>query len=677
MKKWFAGIAAFAVLVCGGCQGTGSSSQAGGNAEAADDGFRMMIRLWPMHHDDPALTDQLIKALGKYDFCDEIWLCSNDPMSHAISWHEPHAKAAGVAAGKFRDAGIIPSMQAVFLGHGDGTIVGSYNGPVKDSTIHWGTMVGPDGSVCMTVNCPRQPEYLAYMEKAVMPYAEAAQPYSLYIDDDLRITQHPPASSGCFCDLCIGLFNKEYGHSFSRASLVEALKSNADGGTVRREWIAFSQESLAGIARAVARGVHKVSPRTRMGLQHANFHHKLLEGWDWNPIFKAMEEETGLTPVSRPGHGFYADHEPRGMIQKGLGIARQIRRLDPGITEIAPEIEGYEHKATGKSPKSICVETMYYLSMGATQMSYAIICAANEPLSWYADNYFKALSEWKPFAKEYAAFNKGTHPAGIDPYISPSLVCRDVEPGEGPWAWSVTKAGDQAFPLVALGFPFAPEAEKPIVRMIDEELVRGLGDEELSSLLNAGGVVADRNSWKRLVDRKLVGRFQSVEAPEREVAGDLEDASVYGNGKYSIALSHILFYEKDGARIAVVPSFSDDVNGASRLAMLHAFDWASGDRLPAVLESFAQSAVIPRSDSEGRLKSVAIMNCSISDQDGYLLRVRTGDPDNARAYEFIWKKRGQKDVRLEPRYDGGDVLLDIPMLEGWDFGWIAVQPSRK
>ena len=195
-----------------------------------DDGFRMMVRLWPAHHDIPELTDQLIASLKKYDFCDEVWLCYNEPMGHAAGWHAPHVKAAGEAARKFRDAGIIPSAQAVFLGHGDGVIVGSYNGPVKDSTIHWGTMVGPDGSVCVSVNCPRQPEYLAYMEKTAMAYAGASQPYSLYIDDDLRITQHPPATEGCFCDLCIGLFNEEYKHSFTRTSLVGALRSNKDGG---------------------------------------------------------------------------------------------------------------------------------------------------------------------------------------------------------------------------------------------------------------------------------------------------------------------------------------------------------------------------------------------------------------------------------------------------------------
>ena len=662
------------VLASMGLMTEGCSSGNRKVGEDTQDDFRMMIRLWPAHHDLPELTDQLILSLKKYDFCDEVWLCYNDPMGHAAGWHAPHVKAAGVAARKFRDAGIIPSAQAVFLGHGDGVIVGSYNGLVKDSTIHWGTMVGPDGSVCMSVNCPRQPEYLAYMEKTAMAYAGASQPYSLYIDDDLRITQHPPATEGCFCDLCIGLFNEEYKHSFTRTSLVGALRSNKDGGILRKEWIAFSQESLAGIARAVARGVHKVSPQTRMGLQHANFHHKLLEGWDWNPVFKAMEEETGLTPVSRPGHGFYNDHEPRGMIKKGMGIARQIRRLDPGITEIAPEIEGYEHKATGKSPKSICVETMYYLSMGATQMSYAIICAANEPLSWYADNYFKALSLWKPFAREYASFNKGTYPAGIDPYISPSFVCRDVGPGEDSWAWTTTKAGEQAFPLVPLGFPFAPEAEKPLVRMLDEEAVRSMGDEELSSLLSNGGTVVDRLSWKQLESRGLVADFLKAEAPVRDVAGDLGDASVLGNGNYSKAVSRIRFYQKGSGRLAVVPSYSDDMNGASRLAMLHAFDWASGNRLPVVLESFAQSAVIPRTDSEGRLRSIALMNCSISDQEGYLLRVRTGD---SRACEFIWKRRGQKDVRIKPLRDGNDVLLEVPVLEGWDFGWIALRPLKK
>ena len=636
-----------------------------------DDDFRMMVRLWPAHHDDPALTDQLLEAFRKYDFCDEVWLCANEPASHFPGWHEPHAKAMGEAAGKIRAAGIIPSLQVVALGHGDGAIMGQ--SPEKDSTIRWGTMVGPGGEVTNTVNCPRQPAYLAMIEETFKPYAREVRPHSIYLDDDLRLTQHHPATEGCYCDDCIALFNKEYGHSYTRKTLVEALNSNERDGELRKEWIAFGQESLAGIVRAISRGVHSVSPETRIGLQHTAFHFKLLEGWDWNPMFRAMKEETGLTPVSRPGHGFYNDHSPRGMIEKGFGIARQVRRLEPGITEIAPEIEGYIHKATGKSPKGICLETMYYLSLGATQMSYAIICGNQEPVSWYADNYFKALSEWKPFAKEYAAFNKGSAPAGIDPWISPGLVLRDVEEGEDPRAWTVTSAGNKAFPLAALGFPFAPEASGPLVRMLDEECVRGTSDDGLRSVLSKGGTVVDAPSWKRISERGLAEGFTEVAPPSRKLFEDLDNPAISKGLGYSESVSRIRFLSDGTARVAVVPSYSADINGSMRLALLHAFDWASGNTLPAVLESFAQSAVVPRANPDGSLRSVAVMNCSISDQDSYTIRLRPGGPEGSRLPRFVWKRQGCRDEVLKPVTDGDDVLLTAPGLGGWDFGWIAVE----
>ena len=641
--------------------------------KAEDSDFRMMVRLWPAHHNDTTLTDQLLEAFRKYDFCDEVWLCSETPATHALPWHEPYAKAMGVAADKFRKAGIIPSLQAVALGHGDGSVA---FGPVVDTTIHWGTMVGPNGERTGSVNCPRQKDYLAYMEEAYLPYIRETRPHSFYLDDDLRVTNHPPAPMGCYCDDCIREFNEEYGYSFTRESLVDALLRNEGDGKVRSEWIAFGQESLAGIVRAISRGVHRVSPETRMGLQHTAFHTFLLEGWDWNPMFRAMKEETGLEPVSRPGHGFYDDHAPRGMIEKAFGIARQVRRLEPGITQIAPEIEGYLHKATGKSPRSICLETMYYLSMGATQMSYAIICGNGEPVSWYADHYFKALSEWKPFAREYADFNRGTLPAGIDPFICRNLALRDVEPGEDPWAWTRTSAGSQAFELEALGIPFAPEDPDSPVLMLDEEAVRGMSDEELSDILGTRGTVIDQASWKRLEARGLTEGFQPAEAPARD-PGDYDNPAISAGWRYSDALKRFLFLERGGVRLVVVPTFTVNLtdganfNGAYRLVLLHAFDWASGNALPAVLESFAQAAVVPRADAEGNLRSVALLNCSISQEDSYTLRIRTGA--SGKAPRFVWKKLGCRDRVLRAERDGEDFILEVPALEGWNFGWIAIK----
>jgi len=646
----------------------------GGQTAQEPSDFRMMVRLWPAHHNDTTLTDQLLDAFRKYDFCDEVWFCSDGPATHVLSWHEPSARAMAVAADKMRAAGIIPSLQVVALGHGDGAVVFA---PVKDSTIHWGTMVGPNGEVTGSVNCPRQTAYLACMQEAFKPYVKAVRPRSIYLDDDLRMTNHVPAPFGCFCDTCLTIFNAQHGYVFDRASLVGALLANQDGGQVRKDWIAFGQESLAGVVRAISRGVHEVSPETRIGLQHTSFHRELLEGWDWNPMFRAMKEETGLDPVSRPGHGFYNDHAPRGMIEKGMELTRQIRRLEPGITEIAPEIEGYLHKATGKSPRSICLETMYYLSMGATQMSYAIICGNQEPVSWYADHYFKALSEWKPFAKEYADFNRGTMPSGIDPYISRDLVLRDVVAGEDPWAWRRTHAGEEAIELETLGLPFAPEDPDSPVLMLDVEGVLGMKDAELAALLASRNTVIDADVWKLLEARGLTAGFTSVEAPVRD-CGDYDSPTLSAASCYSGALKRFRFLERNGVRLAVAPTFeinligSNDFNGAYRLALLHAFDWASGNALPAVLESFAQAAVVPRTDAQGRLRSVAILNCSISPEERYTLRLRLGAEDDVLP-KFVWKKQGCRDVTLRPVRDGKDILLEVPVLEGWNFGWVAVE----
>ncbi|MBR5704186.1 MAG: hypothetical protein IKX45_08055 [Bacteroidales bacterium] len=636
--------------------------------------FRMMIRLWSDYSDSPEMTDALIDAFRKYDFCDEVWFKAETPATHCRQWHEPYAANMAAAAEKMRKAGVIPSIQGVALGHGDGMTVFD---SIKDSTIHWGTMVGPDGAVTGSVNCPRQKAYLARMEEAFVPYVAAVQPHSLYLDDDLRLIHHTPASMGCYCDTCIGEFNTEYGYSFTREKLVKALNANQGDGRLRREWIAFGQESLAGVVRAISRGVHRVSPETRMGLQHANFHRKLMEGWDWKPLFDAMREETGLAPVSRPGSGYYDDHSPRGMIKKGLDISRQIRRLPPEITEIAPEIEAYVHKASGKSSRSLGIETMYYLAMGGTQMSYAIICGSREPLSWYADHYFKELAEVKPFAKEYADFNRGTLPSGIDPYMSPDLVCRNTGPGEDSWAWITTTAGNAAFDLATLGLPFAPEDPHSPVLLLDKACVDGMGDEALADLLAGHSVVVDAHGFKQLMQHGLGAGYSSVEFQDGD-SGDYDSPFITPGGRYSDAIARFEYLEKDGKRLLVVPSFSvnlktgTDYNGAFCLALSHSIDWASGNRLPVVLEGFAQVSIVPRADTEGHLHSVALLNCSLSREENYTLRLRTGLADG-RIPRLVWKEQGQRDHKVKAVRDGNDILVTVPGLDGWHFGWLAVE----
>ena len=111
--------------------------------------FRMMIRLWPEHHMDPELSQQLIDALLQYDFCDEVWFCGSLPATRCLAFHDSSATQMGIIADRLRRIGIIPSLQVVVIGHGDSATVFSPDGYQKDSTIHWGTMVGANGEKTM------------------------------------------------------------------------------------------------------------------------------------------------------------------------------------------------------------------------------------------------------------------------------------------------------------------------------------------------------------------------------------------------------------------------------------------------------------------------------------------------------------------------------------------------
>ena len=67
--------------------------------------FKMIVRLWPDHHKDSALREELLQALKKYpDFCDEVWLCM-EFETFSKEAHKESARAMAVAAERLRNAG--------------------------------------------------------------------------------------------------------------------------------------------------------------------------------------------------------------------------------------------------------------------------------------------------------------------------------------------------------------------------------------------------------------------------------------------------------------------------------------------------------------------------------------------------------------------------------------------
>lgn len=608
------------------------------------DTFNMIIRLWPRHHTDTILRNELIQALIKYrPACDEVWFCTELEVP-PLEKHRQSAEAMKIAIAKMNEAGIKSSIQiGLSIGHGDGA-TGNFDG------LQWGNAVGQNGISTKQCSCPRQPEFLRYMAEVARIYG-ACKPSTLWIDDDLRIALHIPVYEICYCPLCIETFNKQTGGQWNRQALVQALDDNEGNGSLRRSWIAFGQESLAGVTRVISRSVHQVSPDTRMGLQHYNGHKELLNGIDFSLIFKTMLEETGQVPASRPGSGFYNDHSPREMIIKGYDMARQIRRLPLYVTDIAAEVEGYQHWATGKSPNGLIVESFLYLAMGCNQLSYAILCSAVEPMEWYADNYLKELAAWRSFYEEYVRFNQGTQPGGLLSYISKEQGMQSYAGNVKNWEWTRCNAGNMIYTLAPLSLPFCPEGSFPSATILDAEALSGMPEAEVISLMVDGQLWLGDGCLDILKQRNLFSLLKPIPTPDTLKGGNY------------------LFFETENKKRLAYASFNASISSSQRLDLLHIADWVSGGKLPVIVETMAQMQVIPRVDAYNRLRSVVLLNVSISNQKETTIRLRGCPESNSKV---IWKTFGQKDRVLESHYDGQDVVVKLPLLRGWETGWLCI-----
>jgi len=591
------------------------------------------------------LEASLMDAFRKYPkACDEVWFMAGNTENEVDNVSIEKLKKA---ADDVRSMGIVASLQEISLGHPDGAAC-----PRGLNASGFRAAVGMDGTATLHQTCPRDTLFAEKFAKKYAQLCQAIQPDNVMIDDDLRLTMHDPAGVICFCDDCIKEFNRQYGHDFQRESLSEKLNENE--GDIRKEWIAFSQEGLTLFARTVAREVHKLSPNSHIGLQHAAFHQMLMEGWDWNKIFDAIRQETGLPASSRPGHGEYNDHSPRGLINKAYGISRQIARLKGDFHMIFPEIEGYDHRATGKSPQGVCTETMLHLSMGANSMSYALICNNHEPMQWYADNYFKYLDRYHDLFSAYVSHSENTVGAGIDDYMSPSVVYAN-DPD-----WMITSSGSTCCELAPLGIPFTPEGRCCTASIVDAENVAKATLEELESLVTKKGIVLDNAGWKALQRRGLDTLLTPIEA----------EPALPSQARCFVVKGQHISAHSGAMRIAVLPdNFHYSLTGAQRYSLLKVFDWASAGKMAVFPETFSQCVIVPKVSSQsGKLRCVTYLNATITDQENITLRLRNC-PEGAR---LSWEDVNGSH-KLKVVWEGSDVLVTIPFIKAWDAGWIKVK----
>lgn len=607
----------------------------------------MMIRLWPEHHNNPQLLDQLLYALTRNRAaCDEVWFAT-EFGSPTLDEHRASAARMAVAAEGVRAAGFLPGVQvANTLGHAD-LLFNSMEG------IAWRSMVDANGTMARTCACPRDPAFHHYLDEMMRAYA-AFQPSSVWIDDDLRMLYHGPVVFGCFCEACVAAFATEQEQVWTRASLVDALDRD---GELRMAWLRFGEVSLARVARTVADAVHAVAPDCRLGLQNCGHEWGHYNGRDWSPVLQALAVGSGHPTGSRPGGGFYHDHAPREMLSKGYDIARQVARLPESTTLVCPEIENFIHVSTGKSLHGTAVESTLDLALGCNSLSYAILCAEHESMEWY-ETLLAQLASWRPFWERYVAEQAGTVPGGLDVVFGNRYAARSLPSGAGSMAWGHGTSLAPAYQLAALSLPLCPDGPTACATVLHPNTLDSLGDDEIRALLRGGvvtdGVVIDRlhahgfsaelgfsvqptplDGFEYFTSDPLngthTGHIWKVffgDAPRYTIRPTSPTARVlaeyrnyYGEvtGPATVLTDTTL-----GGRWAVIGNsmWEVTVSSARRAQLLAAADWVSGGRLPVIIDTVAQVVAVPRVTLDGRLRSVLLVNVSLDETPPLDLRLR-------------------------------------------------------
>lgn len=637
--------------------------------------------------------------------CDEVWFAS-DYGFPSIEVHRAHAQALKAVADRLRAAGIGVSLQiSNSIGHGQYMSSRDCTGLCAPE-VGTRRMVGHDGVTADYCFCWRGEVLRSYLVEEVTAYAAALQPSDILIDDDFRASNHNPVRFGCFCEDCVARFNARHGLSLTREELVNKTLQN----TKRRlDWIEFVKEGLAELMRVMCEAIHKVSPDTRVGLQGCA--HGAYTGYGYAFLFDVMRKATGKDPIWRGGGGFYEDSNPNNVFGKINAMAYQNSALPDYVTARCPEIENLPFTAFGKSPAGTALETALGLASGNTDESYSMMMYTPESPAFYGE-YFKLLSEQRPYYEALSRTSARTRGAGIVYAMSESTAEKPITEGEDFGALRESYDGASLLWRNAIPLCFDDHADATLI--LHPETVRAMSDAELDAILSRN-VVTDGRTVALLAARgfdvgatakpiaheqilrlceRILPHPAQVGSPERlsvsyftvgnldpyyldDLSADAEPLGVYESATglpaitkdpalpYGVASA--ILHPKQGGRLAVlayglwkgnVPSFQRD-------RILNIFEYV-GAPLPARVTSLHQAVLYLRAEKEsGRLLAASVCNPTVGVAEGITLTVKA--PASER---FVFRSQYGKECELEFTKEGDAYHLTLPSIAPYSLGTV-------
>ena len=463
--------------------------------------------------------------------------------------------------------------------------------PERLYQVPWQPLVGSDGTVTRAQSCPLDPAFLADVAARYLLMAEL-RPDFIWVDDDLRLSNHAPADHGCYCPLCLADFSERTGRDWTRPTLLAALQEEPWPALnpVRVAWEQAGHEKLQALLRVIERAAHAVDPGLELGLMQGSPAHigewlqtlagPISGGTGVSPVSAARENPgehrrdagaTQTTPVRyRPGGGFYADDRPGELFEKAHGIGQQVAYSHPErLASIQSEIENFPYHLLRKSVHLNMTEAACYLATGCDGIAWNLLPDGPNPFDDY-EARLTAIERWRPFFETLTAW-AGDHPSrGLWLAADPLYESRGWYGGKFPQGVPDTQGAAQKA-LRELGFPPAFRPEHAAVTVLAGNAVTAFSEPRLREIL-AGSVIVDAPAaqWlEKLGLADLVGVRAEAITPgglrERLTADPLNGSYA---GQYRNAW--LGFYPNPAHRLEPL---AEGVRGLAEHVAYYAEDW--------------------------------------------------------------------------------------------------------
>jgi hypothetical protein len=533
--------------------------------------------------------------------------------------------------------------------------IGHHNENLSNSLSGHTPMTDIDGQVCLGSMCPNDERHREYVQKIYVAMAKS-KPDFIWIDDDVRLWGHMPILTGCFCDNCLSIYEKETGKKWTRETLKTAFKSME----LRKAWLEHNRQTINGLFTLIEKTVHEIDPGLVLGFMTGD---RYFEGYDFDRWAEILSGPKHLPVKWRPGGGFYDDTVIRGLVTKSRDIGRQISFLPECVQDIQSEIENFPYQRLKKAAYTTALESATYIAAGCTGTAFNVMSMYDEPLDEY-DHLVSELHKSRPFNDLLARTLTRSIPTGIYTGWNKNSAAA-ANAGKENWfvdnLW--TMGGGQTEEIFEIGLPsaFSPGAARATTFTGDQPLA--FSDAELKKILS-GGVYLDgpaltrlnemgygdytgfsvkeafdKDCVERLLDHPLNARFAGRKRDNRQSflwwnvpaasllpsAGALPISELVDYSEKQVApCASGVFENKLGGRVFVAGYFPWTFlqNFSKALQMKNIFRWLSHDTLDAYIASYHKINLWARRTPED-LQAIPMINMSFDSAKNVELMIKT------------------------------------------------------